>query len=427
MARTRPYQMPTTSTLLFLWDVLVLVSATWFAVRVPLHAIFEFELIHSSFAVELAGSAIFLADIFISLNTIRNNKVGMAVGLARTEKEYFRGLFIFDLLAVIPIGLFTPLLFPGVLRLAKMVRAIRILYAWRHLSVRYSNYIAIAGSAYWITLIVHWMGCGWLAIRGCEPGVEPLTAYVEALYWTVSTVTSVGYGDIVPVGTGQMLYAIVCMIAGLLFFGYLVGNIAGSLFRKDPAHDHYVANLERLSVVTRYYDLPKSLQQKILDFFTYSWSKNQSHFEADFLNSLPEGLRGEVALHLKQDIIEKSPLFQNAGDDFLMAIAHHLQPRLVAPGDAVCLAGEIGMEMYFVVRGELEVLSPDGKEKFDEVHDGDYFGEIALIKDEPRNATVRAVSYCDLYVMSRAAFEDVGRQYPAMAAALGETIEERSH
>jgi voltage-gated potassium channel len=82
--------------------------------------------------------------------------------------------------------------------------------------------------------------------------------------------------------------------------------------------------------------------------------------------------------------------------------------------------------MYFVSRGELEVVSKDGQTVFSTLTDGDFFGEIALILKQPRTASVRATTYCDLYRLDRELFERVLSHYPEVAAKIQERAEERS-
>lgn len=406
------------------WDSLVVLFSTYFAILVPLNAVFHFQLNSFIVSMSLLGSAVFLADILVTLRRIDQNKDGLLIGVPKSRREYFQSTFIFDLMAVVPIGLFTPNLVWEIFRLVKMIKVGKTMYVWRHYSVRSSNYLMFFFSAYWILLITHWLACGWIALQTSSE-ISAFSTYIKSLYWTVSTITSVGYGDIIPEGNVQMIYCIFIMFVGLGFYGYIIGNIAGFLFEKDPAHENFVRNLDRLSAMTRYHDLPEGLQKKILTFFTYSWSKKRGYYESDFLESLPTSLKTEVSLHLKQDIIEKVPLFQNASRKFQEEISFQLHPLLVAPNDYVIHAGDPGKEMYFVIRGKLEVIAPDGTTILATLRDGDFFGEIALIKNVPRNASVKAVSYCDLYFFSRKSFEEVRDKFPDIAAALGEKIVER--
>jgi voltage-gated potassium channel len=81
--------------------------------------------------------------------------------------------------------------------------------------------------------------------------------------------------------------------------------------------------------------------------------------------------------------------------------------------------------MYFIVRGAVEVISPDGH-VLDVLGEGDYFGEIALLEDRPRNASVRAVDYCDLYRLSRDVFNELVAHHGDIADAIKRTARERS-
>ena len=74
--------------------------------------------------------------------------------------------------------------------------------------------------------------------------------------------------------------------------------------------------------------------------------------------------------------------------------------------------------MYFVVHGELGVFSKDEKKPFAKLHDGDFFGEVALFMKKPRTATIKAVSYCDLYTLKKNTFDRLVSKYPDIAAEI---------
>jgi voltage-gated potassium channel len=130
-------------------------------------------------------------------------------------------------------------------------------------------------------------------------------------------------------------------------------------------------------------------------------------------------------LHLKREIIEKVPLFQDAGDDFIKEIALEIKPVVYLPGDVVVQAGERGDDMFFVSRGKLEVLSKDGQTVLSTLKDGDFFGEIALVLRQSRSASVRALTYCDLYRLDRDLFDRVLARYPEVAAKIEARAKER--
>jgi CRP-like cAMP-binding protein len=83
-------------------------------------------------------------------------------------------------------------------------------------------------------------------------------------------------------------------------------------------------------------------------------------------------------------------------------LAHELIPVHVSAGDVVVREGEAGDRFYVVRSGELEV-SVDGK-PVRRLGPGDHFGEIALLRDVPRTATVEALADVDLYALERDEF-----------------------
>jgi voltage-gated potassium channel len=158
------------------------------------------------------------------------------------------------------------------------------------------------------------------------------------------------------------------------------------------------------------------LQRRILDYYEYLWEKRLGYDESAAVSGLPPTLRTEVSLFLNRDVLQKVPLFQGANNDFIKAIALEMYPVIFMPGDYVMRAGEAGEEMYFINRGKVEVVSADNEVVYATLASGDFFGEIALLLREPRTASVRAVDYCDLYVLSNAAFKRILARHPGVAA-----------
>ncbi len=80
--------------------------------------------------------------------------------------------------------------------------------------------------------------------------------------------------------------------------------------------------------------------------------------------------------------------------------------------------------MYFLIRGKLEVLDKDGSH-LAFMRDGDFFGEIALFRGHVRTATVKLVSYSELYVLDQERFNQALKAHPDIAGKFRETALER--
>ncbi len=96
-------------------------------------------------------------------------------------------------------------------------------------------------------------------------------------------------------------------------------------------------------------------------------------------------------------LIARVPMFSNLSSASQAEIGHLLRPRLVIPDEVVVRAGERGDAMYFVASGAVTVKLPG---RSIELGSGDFFGELALLRGQPRNADVVALGFCKLLVLS---------------------------
>ncbi len=82
----------------------------------------------------------------------------------------------------------------------------------------------------------------------------------------------------------------------------------------------------------------------------------------------------------------------------LTDMVHCLTTRTLAPHEIIINHGDDGKEMYFLSHGVVEVLTPDGTQVA-KLRSGSFFGEVALLKDVTRNATIKAVTFSDVFVL----------------------------
>jgi CRP-like cAMP-binding protein len=97
---------------------------------------------------------------------------------------------------------------------------------------------------------------------------------------------------------------------------------------------------------------------------------------------------------------------------------------VAAAGEVLIRKGDLGREMYILVRGEAEVLD-DGGRVLQTFRDGDFFGEIALLIHTPRTATVRAKTACDLMALDKASFDRILHDHPPFADSVLRVANER--
>jgi glucose-6-phosphate 1-dehydrogenase len=122
---------------------------------------------------------------------------------------------------------------------------------------------------------------------------------------------------------------------------------------------------------------------------------------------------------VNRDVLNQVPLFRGSKPVFLQNLAMMLKPVAYRAGDYIIRQGEVGREMYFISRGSTVVLDAAGKQ-LRTLGEGEFLGELSLLRSEPRSASVRAASPCDLFVLEQRDFNDILKSHPEFAASLHE-------
>jgi len=114
-------------------------------------------------------------------------------------------------------------------------------------------------------------------------------------------------------------------------------------------------------------------------------------------------------------VLRTISIFSPLPEAIVEQLARDAQPRKASAGERIVTEGERGDDFYVIVRGHVEV-SADGEPK-QALQEGDSFGEIALLRDVPRTATVTALSETDLLAIERDVFLGAVTGHPESAAA----------
>lgn len=121
------------------------------------------------------------------------------------------------------------------------------------------------------------------------------------------------------------------------------------------------------------------------------------------------------------ELFSKVRLFEGVSPEDRAALARAATLRTYRRGETIVQQGQPGDAFYVLVRGRVavEIVAPDGREVvLNTLGEGDHFGEMALLDDEPRSASVIALEKSDLAILSRAVFLDLLKSNFVLTRAL---------
>ncbi len=125
-------------------------------------------------------------------------------------------------------------------------------------------------------------------------------------------------------------------------------------------------------------------------------------------------------------LLAKSPLLRHLPADEIEPLLDHVQQRAVAPGEIVFKVGDPGDALYIVASGGVDVLHPDEQGVLAHLGPGQAFGEMALLSDGERTATVRARLASELLMIGDKDFDRLLEQHPEMHRQMHELSHERA-
>ncbi|KAJ3239784.1 Potassium voltage-gated channel sub H member 7 [Chytriomyces hyalinus] len=204
--------------------------------------------------------------------------------------------------------------------------------------------------------------------------------------------------------TPQEQMVMLCFsILGAALYASIVGTISSFSMGIDASGRLYKQKLDELKEYMGWKDLDDITQRKVLRYYELKY-RGKFFEEATLLNEMNESLRMEITIHNCKQLISKVPfLNREMGDGrdhvFLGRLATSLTAAYFIPGDSIVTAGDIGTEMFFIVKGTVRVLVNGNV--VGQMSDGAFFGELALIANIPRTASVQAISSCTLYRLTR--------------------------
>eukprot|EP00854_Cymbomonas_tetramitiformis_P020165 gene20165-24136_t len=318
----------------------------------------------------------------------------------------------------------------------------------------------------------HWIACvfgvmdtmqgtstTWLFAYFCDEGDElcdprsDLTAsekYLVALYWAVTTLTTIGYGDLlatnpteVHVAGGrcdsrdtyheggsaadagtmrgarrQMRRLVLCfvMLVGAFQYGYIIGALGSILASSNERKNRWIAMLMELNAFMEEGRLPTVVRQKLREYFKYRSSTPDVKDYHNILTQLSPKLRGEVAMLLDNKWLQSVYLFQTSPLALVIQVALTIRQQTFPPHETVFEKGTIANNMYIIKKGLVSI----GGQIFRRWHT---LMLECLYKQTVHEQSCYTVTFVDIWMVDRDRMRDILLMFPEVRCSPGSSLD----
>ncbi|KAK7303123.1 hypothetical protein RJT34_14024 [Clitoria ternatea] len=247
--------------------------------------------------------------------------------------------------------------------------------------------------------------------------------YVTAIYWSIVTLTTTGYGDLHAENTREMLFDIAYMLFNLGLTSYIIGNMTNLVVHWTSRTRNFRDTVKAASEFASRNHLPHRIQDQMLSHICLRF-KTEGLKQQETLNDLPKAIRSSIAHHLFIPVVQKVYLFQGVSHDFLFQMVSDMEAEYFPPKEDVILQNESSTDLYVLVSGAVELV------RYIDGHDQvlgkavavDAFGEIGVLYHIPQPFAVRTTELSQILRLSKTSLMNVLQANPGDAQIIMDNL-----
>lgn len=448
-----------------LWSLCICFLLLYTALIMPYRVAFMENVYWDSWTMlETIMDFLFILDIFINLFSSYPTSEGhYEIRLKVIMWKYIKSWMIFDIFASIPFGLIESNddevkeyggNYSDILRLIRLPRLYRLLRVskllkvisgkffervqdWLNINTPKAKLFAFVTT---VAVVVHVVACFWYyasRLQGFGPeswvvsygildkGIG--TKYICSIYWAVTTLGTIGYGDITPKNDLERLVAMVWMLFGVGFYTYTIGSLSSLISSIDVRESALTQKLHMINTFAQETGISKELHRSLRNAIKYNSSATgmSGTEKIQLFEEMPKSLKYKIAVNMFHKAAETIQYFRTKDPSFIATMLPLLKPLQTKDDEVIYDEGEYADEMFFIVKGRVNLVYGDSEVVYKSYLKGSYFGEIEIIKKIGRIDKVKSSGVCEILALGKDVMMSILEKHPKEKEELKRTAEER--
>lgn len=405
------------------------------------------------FIFDVLIDVIYFIDILITSNLAYKDEKGKLVTTRSSIlRNYITGMLFFDILAVIPINMITNTdqkinSYIKLLRIARLVRLIKILKVKKIFesisggskSTMMALNKLIVGLLM-IMLLIHFTSCMWNFLPKLENSgpttwiyrynfldKTPGQKYLTGVYFAITTILTVGFGDISAGSKTEMILCITLELLGICFYSFILGVMTSLLTSIDHKEVLLKSRIQLVHMLSNDINLPneifKKMSRETKKYFERLMIDDEQRVE--LVLRIPKNFRYKMCMSMYGGAIQNIHFFTKQEKNFISSYVPRLVYLFLKEREIIFSQGDYPDEIYFLMTGRVSFVFGKRNMVFKTIIAGSYFGEIGMIEKNLRDFGAMTVVNSELLSMSSEIFHEIVDKYPQVYAEIKATAEKR--
>ena len=380
------------------WSLFMTILTLYQVLTIPYFIAFEGSESLFSTTFDFICFVFFVVDIAFSFNVGFYRSGELCTDRREIAGRYLKSWFVPDILSTFPYQWLLQSPFDvssssnykaptlirvlKIFRLLRTFRILRLVKLGRHfmlLQQKLSNELSLLITFCTILTVMgciaHWAACGFYFTSQLSESPQNWVSavymdnandsdkYVMALYWAVTTLTTTGFGDVVPVNSHERVYGIVLMVLSAGVFSFLIGKIATVITNVERSVNEHREVVLQISRYLREADVPESVRYRALRYIDYKWEsrRNRKVLDKTILAQFSEPLKDEISEHIFGTIIGRAPFLGKFEHSFISQLAKNVEAEIYGVSDVIFSENLGSTDMFFLEKGKVEMYHGETK------------------------------------------------------------------
>ncbi|XP_024005656.1 potassium channel KAT3 isoform X2 [Eutrema salsugineum] len=214
--------------------------------------------------------------------------------------------------------------------------------------------------------------------------------YTYSMYWSIVTLTTVGYGDFHAVNTREQTFNMFYMLFNIGLTAYIIGNMTNLVVHGALRTFAMRSAINDILRYTSKNGLPDMMREQMLAHMQLKF-KTAELKQEEVIQDLPKAIRSSINEHLFRSVLENAYLFKGFPNGLIVQLVSQIKAEYFPPKMEIILQNEIPTDFYILVSGGVEIIASKGvsEQVLTKLGPGDMAGEIGVVFNIPQPFTVR--------------------------------------